>query len=137
MRPTVAIIDSDAIMQRTLCSLLSALDVEIESYGSAELYLAKTSRGNGHPLVCLIADVSLPGMSGLELLQRIRAVDRFLPVVLLATEAEVPMAVEAMRHGATDFIEKLQLDVLLLRRVSQFVRNGMSELKRNASHLTG
>jgi len=136
MRQTVAIIDADANMQQTLCALLGALDIEIESYNSAELYLAKAPRANGHPLACVIADVSLPGMSGLELLQRIRAIDRYLPVVLLATEAEVPMAVEAMRHGATDFIEKPQLDVLLLRRVSQLVRNGVPELKRNAGHVT-
>ncbi len=136
MRPKVAIIDADADMQQTLCALLGALDIEIEIYGSAELYLAQPLRCNGHALACVIADVSLPGMSGLELLQRIRAVDRYLPVVLLATEAEVPMAVEAMCHGATDFIEKPQLDVMLLRRVSQLVCSGAQEKKRTAERLT-
>ena len=132
MRPTVAIIDADAGMQQTLRALLGTLNIEIESYSSAELYLAKASRGNGHALACVIADVSLPGMSGLELLQRIRAVDRYLPVVLLATEAEVPIAVEAMHQGATDFIEKPQLDVLLLRRVSQLVHTGAQDKTRNS-----
>jgi len=119
------VIDADATTRLTVCTLLATLDVEVYAYDSAEAYfLAKTSQGNALAPACLIADVSLPGISGLELLQRIRATNHTLPVVLLATEAEVPMAVEAMRHGATDFIEKPQLDVTLLRRVSQLLRNG-------------
>jgi FixJ family two-component response regulator len=123
MRPTVAIIDPNANTRQTLRRLLGALDVEVLSFETAESFLAQPPRPNGQALACLIADVSLPGMSGLALLQRVRASDRDLPIVILADEAEVAMAVEAMRHGATDFIEKPQLDVALLRRVSQLLRH--------------
>jgi FixJ family two-component response regulator len=59
-----------------------------------------------------------------------------VPVVLLASEAEVTMAVEAMRHGATDFIEKAQVDISLLRRVSQLLRNGPADVTRDARPVT-
>jgi FixJ family two-component response regulator len=136
MRPTVVIIDADTTTQQALRALLASLDVEINIYDSAEKYLAQVPRANGQAPACLIADVSLPGMSGLELLQRIRAVDREIPVVLLALEGEVPVAVEAMRYGATDFIEKQQLDVALLRRVSELLRSGTQSETRDASRAT-
>ena len=116
MRPTVAIVDSDATMRQTLRTLLGTLDVEVCAYDSAESYFARASTAHEPVPACLIVDVSLSGISGLQMLKQIRATDRTLPVVLLASEAEVAMAVEAMRHGATDFIEKPQLDVALLRR---------------------
>jgi FixJ family two-component response regulator len=126
MRPTVAIIDSEANTRQTLRTLLAALDVEVLSFDSAENFLAHTPQAHEPGLACLIVEVSLPGMSGLALLKRLRAANRDLPIVLLAGEADVPMAVEAMRFGATDFIEKPQLDVALLRRVSQVLKHGVA-----------
>lgn len=126
MRPTVAIVDSDAAALKVLRAMLETLDVDVQSYDSAEDFLAHSPRRNSHAIACLIADTKLPGMSGLQLLQRVRQDDRDLPVVLLAAEADVPMAVQAMRHGATDFIERPQWDVALLRRVSEVIRNGGS-----------
>ncbi len=140
MRPTVAIVDSDATMRQTLRTLLGTLDVEVCAYDSAESYFARAAAAHesAHEPVpaCLIVDVSLSGISGLQMLKQIRATDRKLPVVLLASEAEVAMAVEAMRHGATDFIEKPQLDVALLRRVSQLLRYGVQSGTRDARHVT-
>ena len=123
MRPTVAIIDCDPTTRQTLRRLLAALDVEVVAFDTAEKFLAEQTRVGGYSFSCLIADVSLPDMTGLSLLKRIRAADQYLPIVLLASEAEVDVAVEAMRHGATDFIEKPQLDVALLRRVAQLIRH--------------
>jgi FixJ family two-component response regulator len=131
MRPTVAIVDSDAAALQTLRTLLEPLDVVVQSYDSAEDFLASSSRSNSHAIACLIAESLLPGMSGLQLLQHVRQYDRDLPVVLLAAEADVPMAVQAMRQGATDFIERPLWDIALLRRVSELLRGAKAA---RASH---
>lgn len=131
MRRSIAIVDSDRAALETLCAMLDPLDVDVEVFGSAEEYLARSPRTrDSRRFACLIAETSLPGMSGLQLLQRVRQDDRDMPVVLLASDADVPTAVEAMRRGATDFIERPQWDVALLRRVSEVLRGD----GRAASH---
>jgi two-component system response regulator FixJ len=114
-RPIVAVIEADAAARRTLCSLLSSLDAEIQDYESAESYLA----AEVDTLGCVITDVILPGMSGLELLRRLRANDSGSPpVILLGEETDVRAAVDAMREGAADFIEKQHMDLAVPRRVA-------------------
>ncbi|MCK7492825.1 MAG: response regulator [Comamonadaceae bacterium] len=73
-------------------------------------------------LACLIVDLLLPGMSGLELLRRLRSAGNDVPVILLADESDVPTAVAAMREGATDFIEKPYVDVAVLKQVQKLLR---------------
>jgi len=67
-------------------------------------------------------DLLLPGMSGLELLRRLRSAGNDVPVILLADESDVPTAVAAMREGATDFIEKPYVDVAVLKQVQKLLR---------------
>lgn len=107
-------IEADAGERRTLCSLLSSLDVDVQDYDSAESYLAARNDGYG----CVITDVSLPGMSGLELLRMLRSTDRPLPIILLGEESDVRAAVAAMREGAVDFFEKPHIDAAITRRVA-------------------
>jgi two-component system, chemotaxis family, CheB/CheR fusion protein len=123
-RPIVAVIEADATDRRTLCSLLSSLDVDVQDYDSAESYLAARVDGFG----CLITDVSLPGMSGLELLRYMRTRAGFLPIILLGEEADVRAAVTAMREGAVDFFEKPHIDFAIARRVA-YLLDHASELK--------
>ncbi len=113
-RPIVAVIEADATDRRTLCSLLSSLDVDVQDYDSAESYLAAHLEGFG----CLITEVALPGMSGLELLKQLRTRHECIPVILLGEEADVRAAVTAMREGAVDFFEKPHVDVAIARRVA-------------------
>jgi FixJ family two-component response regulator len=113
----VAVIEADATDRRTLCSLLSSLDVDVHDYDSAESYLASRVDVLG----CLISDVALPGMSGLELLRVLRNAKRWTPVILVGEEADVRAAVVAMQEGATDFIEKPHLDLTILRRVANLI----------------
>ncbi|MET0533218.1 MAG: response regulator [Steroidobacter sp.] len=113
-RPIVAVIEADATDRRLLCSLLSKLNADVQDYDSAESYLAAPDA----PSSCLITDMSLPGMSGLELLRRLRANHTALPVILLGEDADVRTAVAAMREGAVDFIEKTHMDVSIVRRVA-------------------
>jgi FixJ family two-component response regulator len=113
-RPIVAVIEADATERRTLCSLLSSLDVDVQDYDSAESYLAAHIDGYG----CVITDVALPGMSGLELLRRLRSRREPQPIILLGEESDVRAAVTAMREGAVDFFEKPHVDAAIARRVA-------------------
>jgi FixJ family two-component response regulator len=111
--PVVGVIDPDPVARSGLRTLLHGLGVDVSTFESAESYLLAT---NGRHLSCLIVDLLLPGMSGLELLRRLRSAGNDVPVILLADESDVPTAVAAMREGATDFIEKPYVDVAVLRR---------------------
>ena len=114
VRPIIAVIEADAAARRLLCSLLSSLDADIQDYDSAESYLAADLSTLG----CVIADVWLPGMSGLELLRRLRSAEASPPVIMVGEETDVRAAVDAMRAGAADFIEKQHMDLAIPRRVA-------------------
>ena len=124
-------IDADTTAQQTLRTLLRALDVDVPVYGSAESFLEQSKRTDA--LRCVIAELKLPGMSGLQLLRTLRAIDADLPIILLADEPDVPTAVAAMRDGATDFIDKQQMDVKIMRRVNQLLRNDHGKEFESAS----
>jgi FixJ family two-component response regulator len=114
-RPIVAVIEADATDRRMLCSLLSKLNADVQDYDSAESYLASPDGIRGG---CLITDMVLPGMSGLELLKQLRSRHTSTPVILLGEDADVRAAVAAMREGAVDFIEKTHVDFSIVRRVA-------------------
>jgi two-component system response regulator FixJ len=116
--PVVGVIDPDPVARNGLRALLQRLGVDVSTFDSAESYLLAA---NGRHLSCLIVDLLLPGMSGLELLRRLRSAGNDVPVVLLADESDVPTAVAAMREGATDFIEKPYIDVAVLKQVQKLL----------------
>lgn len=118
--PAIGVIDADPVARAGLKSLLQPIGVEVIPYESAETYLLS---GTGKHLSCLIVDLLLPGMSGLELLRRLRSLGNDVPVILLADESDVPTAVAAMREGATDFIEKPYVNVAVLKQVQKLLRN--------------
>jgi two-component system response regulator FixJ len=92
--------------------------VDVRDYDSAESYLDSLSSALDCLITdCVITDVDLPGMSGLELLRLLRARGVPGPVILLGAEEDVRAAVTAMREGAVDFIEKPNRDFAVLRRV--------------------
>lgn len=113
-RPLIAVVETDTSDRRTLCSLLSTLDVDVQDFDSAESYLASRNEMLG----CLISEVALPGMSGLDLLRLTRSSHEAVPVILLGEEWDVRAAVTAMREGALDFIEKPYVSITILRRVA-------------------
>ena len=117
--PTVGVIDPDPVARNGLRSLLHGLGIDVSTFDSAESYLLAA---NGRPLACLIVDLLLPGMSGLELLRRLRSAGNDVPVILLADESDVPTAVAAIREGATDFIEKPYVDVAVVKQVQKLLR---------------
>lgn len=118
--PAVGVIDSDPAARAGLQALLQPVGVEVVAYDSAEGYLLS---GTGKRMSCLIVDLMLPGMSGLELLRRLRHMGNDVPVILLADESDVPTAVAAMREGATDFIERPYANVAVMKQVEKLLRS--------------
>ena len=99
----VHIVDDDEAVRQSLAFLLSTAGIPVRVYESATSFLAAlASLQSG----CLITDVRMPDMTGIELLQRLRAKDIKLPVIVITGHGDIPLAVEAMKSGAVDFIEK-------------------------------
>ena len=117
--PIVGVIDPDPVARNGLSTLLHGLGIDVSTFDCAESFLLATS---GRHVGCLIVDLLLPGMSGLELLRRLRSAGNDVPVILLADESDVPTAVAAMREGATDFIEKPYVDVAVMKQVQKLLR---------------
>jgi FixJ family two-component response regulator len=117
LRPLIAVIEADATDRRMLCSLLRSLSVDVRAFDSAESYLSAAAG----KLDCLIADVELPGMSGIELLRLLRSRGIDDPVIVLGAAEDVRAAVMAMRAGASDFIEKTNVDLGVLARVTNLI----------------
>jgi FixJ family two-component response regulator len=116
--PVVGVIDPDPVARNGLRALLLGLGIDVATFDSAESYLLAARVRH---VSCLIVDLLLPGMSGLELLRRLRTSGSDVPVILLADESDVPTAVAAIREGATDFIEKPYVDVAVLRQVQKLL----------------
>lgn len=113
---SVYVVDGDPEVGRSLKLLLRTLQLEVEVFETGEAALARVLRS---PPRCLISEVFLPGMSGTDLQRELRARGIHLPVLILATHADVPLAVEAMQLGAIDFIEKPIIDRIVLARVRE------------------
>ena len=100
---TIFVVDDDSDLREAMRELLQAEGRQVESYGSGEAFFAAYHPGDGG---CLLLDAGMPGMSGLEVLQRLKSEGHRLPTIMITGDGDVPMAVLAMRAGAADFIEK-------------------------------
>jgi len=101
--PTVFVVDDDEPVRDAIGMLLDTVDLPYESYASAQEFLdAYDPARRG----CLVLDIRMPGMSGLELQQRLEEMRAGLPIVFITGHGDVPMAVEAMKRGAQDFLRK-------------------------------
>jgi FixJ family two-component response regulator len=117
-KPVVCIIDSDAAVRDSLRSLFAELDVCVRLYPRAEDFLREPPPAGP---ACLITELYLPGISGLELLGELRARALQIPTIVLTSASDVATAVRAMRAGAVDFIDKPIVHPLLLNRVRQLL----------------
>jgi len=114
--PQVYIIDDDDAVRDALSLLLETADLPHRSFGSAVEFLDHcdgTERG------CLVLDIRMPGMSGLELQERLNERSLTLPIIFMTGHGDVPMAVEAMRKGALDFLRKPIREQDLLDRIQE------------------
>ncbi|MFZ5735420.1 MAG: response regulator FixJ [Pseudomonadota bacterium] len=99
---TVHVIDDDLAMRESIDFLLSSAGYEVKLYESAQSFLDVPDVEFG----CILSDVRMPGIDGLDLLKRQKAAGSKLPVLIMTGHGDVPLAVEAMKLGASDFIEK-------------------------------
>ena len=102
-RGTVYVVDDDEAVRDSLQWLLEGKDYRVRCFESAEAFL---SRYDPREVACLIADIRMGGMSGMELQERLLERSSPLPVVFITGHGDVPMAVESMKKGALDFIQK-------------------------------
>lgn len=118
---TVLVVDDEPEMRSALVRLFRSEGLETEAYATAREFLDVWRRGDG---ACLVLDLMMPQMSGLQLLEQLRARGSQLPVLFLTGAADVRIAVEAMRAGAIDFLEKPFENAVLVQRVRQAMHLG-------------
>jgi two-component system response regulator FixJ len=141
-RPTVYIVDDQPAVCHALSEMLSVLGYEVATFSSADKFLASVQSPHTG---CLIADVRMPGMDGIELMHELGKRGLHLPVILISGHADVPMAVGAIKAGAEDFIEKPVDDAQLVAAINRCLahafeqlagRQSLQELERRAQSLT-
>ena len=114
--PVVYIVDDDPSIRDALELLLTTIGYSVQLFDSGEALLANwTSAWTG----CLLLDVSMPGISGIEVQEELRLRESSLPIIFVTGHADVPMAVTAMHKGAFDFIQKPYRDDELLERIDK------------------
>lgn len=119
-RPTVFVLDDDDAVRDALGVLLESNDIPVKTYESGESFLTDLS----HDFTgCVVMDVRMPGLNGLEILERLSAMKTPLPVIIITGHGDLAMAVKAMKAGAIDFIEKPFDDTIFL----ESVRKGLSD----------
>ncbi len=123
----VHVIDDDDALRDSLAFLLRTAHIEVRDYSSASAFLEALPDLN---LSCIITDVRMPGLSGIDLLKRLKDLKINVPVIVITGHADVPLAVEAMKFGATDFLEKPFDDEVLIASVQSALRNRQGESKR-------
>jgi FixJ family two-component response regulator len=114
----VCIIDDDASVRRSLQRLLLASGFRVEVFADAQSYLAHCS---DVPCGCIVLDVSMPGIDGLELQARLEKEGQGAPIVFLTGHGDIPMSVRAVKAGAADFLTKPVDEVVLLAAVNDAV----------------
>jgi two-component system response regulator FixJ len=109
--PTVFLVDDDKAVRESLRFLMKSVGHRIDCFGSAEEFLGAYDPGRPG---CLVLDVRIPGMSGIELMGKLTKMGCRLPIIIITGHADVPMAVQAMKDGALYVLEKPFKDQVLL-----------------------
>lgn len=117
--PIVFVVDDDQALRTSLKWLIESVGLGVETYASAKEFMASYYPGRAG---CLLLDVRMPGMSGLELQEHFAKNHINIPIIIITGHGDVPMAVRALKSGAVDFIEKPFNDELLL----EGIRNALS-----------
>jgi two-component system, LuxR family, response regulator FixJ len=110
----VYVIDDDVAVRRSLAFLLATAGLTVRLFETAAAFL---EAADGTMTGCVLTDVRMPGMDGIELLRRVRQKALALPVIVMTGHGDIPLAVQAMKEGAVDFIEKPFDDERLLHSV--------------------
>jgi two-component system response regulator FixJ len=122
----VYVIDDDSAARDSLEFLLAAHGLTVRAFETAESFLGALPKGGDG---CVVTDVRMPGMTGIELLRELNNRSFAMPVIVITGHGDIPLAVEAMREGAADFLEKPYDEEALLRSISRSldaVRSGIA-----------
>lgn len=116
--PTVFIVEDDEAVRDSLRLMLESLGHKVASYGRADEFLESYD-----PELpgCLVLDIRMPGMNGMELQRKLNAMTSILPIIFVTGHGDVPMAVEAMQQGAVDFVQKPYREQELLDKIQKAV----------------
>ncbi len=124
----VHVIDDDEALRESLAFLLRTAQIDVQSFASATAFLDALPEPN---LRCIITDVRMPGLSGIDLLKRLKEMKIDVPVIVITGHGDVALAVEAMKIGAADFLEKPFDDEVLLASVESALKQQEGEMKRH------
>lgn len=131
MAELVHVIDDDPAVRDSLSFLLETASLETRVYDSAIAFLEALPEVTSG---CVVTDVRMPEMTGIELVRRLKAQGFTLPIIMITGHADVPLAVEAMKAGVADFIEKPFNDDILLAAIATALRSG-EEGRRGAAEV--
>jgi len=129
IRRGVHVIDDDEGLRESLAFLLRSAQLEVRCFDSAKVFLEKLPDAVPG---CVVTDIRMPDMSGIELLRRLKELKIGVPVIVITGHGDIALAVEAMKMGAADFFEKPFDDGLLLASVRAALRQQADQTKRGA-----
>jgi FixJ family two-component response regulator len=127
-RPTVFVVDDDADVRSSIQGLLKSAGLDSQPFATAEEFL-RAKRWEGPS--CLILDVSLPGMNGLDFQEQLSKAGLSIPIVFITAHGDIPMTVKAMKCGAVEFLTKPFDDEALLNAVQQAIASDRIVRKQN------
>ena len=131
--PIVFVVDDDPSIRESLSLLLSSAGYSVNTFASAKEFLESEHSTSGP--ACLVLDVKMPGLSGLDLQKELKSRNYFLPIIFITGHGDIPMSVQAMKKGAVDFLPKPFDDGDLLDAVKEAllkdsqIRSGLNEQK--------
>src|ERR1044071_1455346 len=131
--PLIYVVDDDASMRRALRGLLRSAELTVQTFSSAQEFLAFS-----RPDVpsCLVLDVQLPGLSGLDLQEELAKADVQIPIIFLTGHGDIPMTVRAMKAGALEFLTKPFDDKDLLEAIHEAIKRDRIERRERANMRT-
>ena len=121
---TLFVVDDDASVRRSLTRLLRSAGWDVEEFATANAFLERAPSAEPG---CVLLDVQMPGMNGLELQERMIEAGLFLPVVFLSGKGDIPMSVHAMKQGAVDFLVKPVEENVLFQAIDEAIKRQASE----------
>jgi len=125
--PVIYVIDDDDAARESLKFLIECAGREVRSFDSAIAFLAALAEAGRPELGCIVTDVRMPEMTGVELIAKLKELDVREPVIVITGHADVPMAIQAMKAGVSDFIEKPFADDAILSAIDHALARRLAE----------
>jgi FixJ family two-component response regulator len=141
--PDVFLVDDDASVRRALARLIKSAGHQVQTFASARQFLG--TKNCGEEAACLVLDVRMPDLTGIDLQRELQTLNRNVPIVFITGHGDIPMSVQAMKAGAVDFLPKPVKDTDLLRAIKQALtravhdrteRNELNDIQRRVETLT-